>query len=241
MVSPSPLPAAVLAELLRVDAARPRITCYDDTPGPTAGERIELSARVLGNWVNKAANALLEEYDVQGGQVVRLDLPPHWRTAYWALAVWQCGGCVALDDGAADVLVTTDAVAASAFNGEAVLVSLPALSRSAADCPDGVMDEARELSTYGDAFLAVADPVAGDPGLRATGVSCTLDAVVPVAAYEPGSRVHLRTPRTSSGTAAFLDAALGAWAVDGSLVLSLGEPGADLTSRAASEGVTTSA
>ena len=38
------------------------------------GERIEISRRVLENWVAKAANALQEGLDVQRGSIVLLDL-----------------------------------------------------------------------------------------------------------------------------------------------------------------------
>ncbi|MDQ6715007.1 MAG: TIGR03089 family protein, partial [Actinomycetota bacterium] len=44
--------------MLRRDATRPRLTFYDDADGPTRGERIELSAKVLANWVAKGANLL---------------------------------------------------------------------------------------------------------------------------------------------------------------------------------------
>ena len=62
-------PDRLLAHLLTSDPARPRVTYYDDTEGPTRGERIELSAKVVGNWVNKAANLLQEEFDVEPGTV----------------------------------------------------------------------------------------------------------------------------------------------------------------------------
>ena len=72
----------------------PRVTVYDDTDSPTRGERIELSARVLANWVAKAANLLRDDLDAGPGSVVLLDLPPHWRTLYWAFAAWSVGACV---------------------------------------------------------------------------------------------------------------------------------------------------
>ena len=87
-------PADVLHHLVASDPGRPRITVYDDTDSPTRGERVELSARVVANWVAKAANLLQDDLDVTPGSVVRLDLPPHWRTLYWAFAVWSVGGCV---------------------------------------------------------------------------------------------------------------------------------------------------
>jgi len=89
-------PASVLAEILRSDPARPRVTFYEDTDGPTRGERIELSGKVLANWVAKAGNALQDEYDLGPGSVVRLSLPPHWRAVYWAFAIWSVGATVDL-------------------------------------------------------------------------------------------------------------------------------------------------
>lgn len=138
----------VLPGLVAADPAAPRVTFYDDTPGPTQGERIELSAKVLTNWVNKAANLLVDEFDVAPGDSVRLALPAeHWRTVYWAFAVWAVGGNV-VTDGSADVVIGHDPQQAPD-----VLVTLAALARSAVD-PTDAIDEAKELSGYPDAFLA---------------------------------------------------------------------------------------
>ena len=88
-------PASVLADLVRATPPVRRVTFYDDAPGPTRGERIELSGRVLANWVDKAANALRTSTTPHPARVVRLDLPTlHWRTAYWALAMWSVGATV---------------------------------------------------------------------------------------------------------------------------------------------------
>ena len=76
----------LLAALAASDPGRPRLTWYDDAPGPTRGERIELSARVLANWVAKAANLLVDELDIEPGDQVVIALPTHWRAAYWLLA-----------------------------------------------------------------------------------------------------------------------------------------------------------
>ena len=96
MTTSAESPAAVLRRAVTSDPGRPRVTVYDDTDSPTRGERIELSARVLANWVAKAANLLQDDLHVGPGSVVVLDLPPHWRTLYWALGVWSVGGCVEL-------------------------------------------------------------------------------------------------------------------------------------------------
>ena len=222
--------------MLRSDPARPRITTYDDTDGPTRGERIELSARVLSNWVNKAANALQDEFDIAPGRTVHLDLPPHWRTAYWALATWSVGAAVSLGEagaGHADLLVTTDPEAAGASDSPAVVVTLAGLARSApAPVPAGVMDEARELSTHGDQFAAWEEPEDSDQALVSGGErTAYADVVVPAA--DRGERRHL----TTTDTADFLVACLSLWAADGSVVLSRGEAPADaLAERSRVEG-----
>ena len=139
-------PADVLADITRSDPARPRVTWYDDAPGPTAGERIELSARVLGNWVSKIGNALQDEWDVEPGREVRLLLPPHWRSIAWALATWSVGGCVDLDCDGEDpaVTVSDDPTRLERVSHPTVLVTLAALARAATDpLPAGAFDEAR--------------------------------------------------------------------------------------------------
>ncbi len=212
-------PADVLADLLRSDPARPRVTFYEDTPGPTAGERIELSGKVLANWVSKAANALQEELDVAPGSSVRLALPPHWRALYWALAVWSVGACVCLDEDEADVTVTDSPDLAAQSAGTAVLTTLAALARSApGGAPPDVIDEARELATFGDQFSAWESPAATDPALRVDGRHTAYGSVVPQRDWPQGTRLHTRSADLEQ---VLLDA-LAAWAVDGSVVLSRG-------------------
>ncbi|WP_404384237.1 TIGR03089 family protein [Knoellia locipacati] len=226
-------PADVLQQMLRSDSAKPRITTYDDTEGPTRGERIEISARVLSNWVSKAANALQDEFDIAPGSVVRLDLPPHWRTTYWALAAWSVGATVSLDDGDSDLVVTTDPDAAASVGSPAVLVTLAGLARGATvPVPPGVMDEARELSTHGDQFAAWEEPAGDDTALVAGRERTAYDAVV-VPHEAHAERRHL----TTTDTADFLATCLALWAADGSVVLSRGEAPADvLAERSRAEG-----
>ncbi len=163
-------PASVLAEILRSDPARPRVTFYEDTPGPTHGERIELSGKVVNNWISKAGNALQDEYDLGPGSVVRIALPPHWRALYWAFAVWSVGGTVeCAGNSAPDLLICDDPDLAATLEqppGDVVLVTLAALARvHPGPLPAGVMDEARELATYGDQFSARTDPTLDDVAL----------------------------------------------------------------------------
>ena len=213
------LPRSILESLLRDDATRPRLTWY----GPS-GERIELSARVFENWVNKAANLLSEEADAGPGTMVGLDLPAgHWRAAYWAFAVWSCGATLRLDgDTDADVLIPGDpSAAAEPTAALRILVTTTALARSHPDgTPPGVIDEAAELATYGDRFAALAEPGEGDPALVAadgtTWQYATLVGDRPV----DGIRRHIDATRGDA--AARLRLLLAVWDARGSIVVTSG-------------------
>ena len=222
----------LLPSLNRADATAPRVTFYDDA----TGERIELSAKVLSNWAAKAANALVEEFDAALGTTVGLVLPLHWRAFYWALAAWDLGATVVVGPGAddADVVVTDDAAVASEAVDEgryAVLVTLAALARSRPDTPSGAMDEARELATFGDAF--VGDPADDDDIALVTGARDTAyREVVDPHAFEPGARV-----RVPAELGAALRCAVSVWSRDGSVVIIRNAVG-DQASRLAAERVT---
>ncbi len=232
-----PLPADVLHDITSADPGRPRITWYDDEPGPTQGERIELSGKVLTNWVSKAANLLQDDAAAGPGTTVGLDLPTHWRAVYWALAAWSVGAEVVIGSAAAnaDVLVTSDPGRAAAHGGDTVLVTLAALARShpEASSAAGAVDEARELSTHGDRFSPLADPESGDVALSVDGHDTAYaDLVMPRGDWGGAPRIA-----TASPLGVALSECLSAWAADGSVVLLRG-PRSDVTDRLAAEGVT---
>lgn len=231
-------PADVLADLLADDATRPALTFYDDTAGPTEGERIELSRKVLNTWVAKAANALQEGFDVQPGTVVRLDLPaPHWRTLYWALAVWSVGATVTVDaHEGADVLVTTAPDSPDAEDADEVIaVALPALAREfGATLRSGVMDEAREIASYGDDFTPWDAPAPTTAALVVDGERTAYRDLVGARPAGPGARVLV----TTDDLATLLRQVLAVWARLGSVVIVRGgSPRLD-DRRMTSEGVT---
>lgn len=82
---------ALLARTKTVRSSSPRLIWYG-----TGHERVELSGRVLENWVAKTANYLVDELDAGPGTVVRLDMGVHWRSLCWALAIWQVGATLQL-------------------------------------------------------------------------------------------------------------------------------------------------
>lgn len=230
-------PADVLAGLLKSDPTSPRITCYDDA----TGERIELSGKVLANWVAKAANLLQDELDAGPGTVVSLRLPPdHWRTYYWAFAAWCVGATVVTEVGVTEVGVTAGpdgarydiGIGASQVAGaeQQIIVTLAALARVATvDLPAGAVDEARELATYGDAFAPYLVPASTD---------AALDEVSYADVVETGHGAPHRRVRVEGDLRAALRAALAVWADDGSVLLLRNVQEADVERRLATEGAT---
>lgn len=151
----------LLRDLAGREATSPRITWYDDTTGPTAGERVELSGKVLVNWVAKAANLLQDEFDAGPGTLVGIVMAPSWRAVYWALGAWAVGAAVVTGGGAGDCdVVVTDEAAVAAGSANAVLVTRAALARSHPDeaAAPGAIVEARELASHPDVFIALNTP-----------------------------------------------------------------------------------
>lgn len=155
----------------------PLITYYDlDT-----GERTELSAITTSNWVDKTCHLLVDEYGLDVGDVVLLEVarthPGHWVTAIWELACWRLGVTVAVADGngggnvdgeghaeGARLVVTgaayDDAVGVAAGLGaDLTACSLHPLALPFPGVlPDGVADYALEVRGQPDQFSAVPVP-----------------------------------------------------------------------------------
>lgn len=232
------LPDLLTAIARGPEATRPRLTHYD------ADGRIELSGKVLLNWVAKAANLLTTEYDSRPRTSVGLDLPVgHWRAAYWALAAWWTGAgvhCVTGhqvahehdgrdsqeggpggDTPTLDVLVTSHPDRAGDAVPDIIAVTPAALARrSPTSLPPGVVDEAAVLASYGDVFEAMEAPEPGDTALTGgPGHALRFADLVTRAPDESGSgspRLLLAAPASQR---AFLVGAVAAWAADGSVVV----------------------
>ena len=212
------IPAIELMTALRSGpSTSPRLTWY----GPDA-ERVELSGRVLDNWVAKTSNLLQDELDAEPGTRLRLDLPAHWKSAILALAAWQLGMEVVFDDAGADLLATADPAAGAAQGAfDAVLaVALPALAmRWAGELPTGVVDYAAEVRSHGDVFMPHVDPEASRRAvLAASGTEHTHGELLDGFAATHDDGVRLLVP-AGDGLESALAQSLGAWSSDGSVVL----------------------
>ncbi len=180
-------PAEILAGLA-LDPTRPRVTWYDDSPGPTRGERIELSARVFRNWVAKGANFLVSELDLEPGDPLSLAIPPHWRQLVWAFAGWVAEAEIILDPqspswGQGPLLSSSpDQHCAPTLAGPVIAVPLPSLARSWPQAlPAGVIDGAAALGGQADEFFPMNDDLYR-PALELAGRTFTVDSLATAAA-----------------------------------------------------------
>jgi uncharacterized protein (TIGR03089 family) len=221
-VSTAPTTVTDLLDRLAATGGRPALTWYGD-----AGERIELSGAVLGNWVAKTVNLLVEEFDAGPGTDVVVDLPVGWRQTVWSLAAARCGATVVLGepgtpeepataDPAPDVVVTSRPDAWSGTTAEIVAVALPALARRFdGELPSGAIDAAAAVMTYGDAIGL--DPVAGRaPSLTVLPVVPAGDAGTSAGARPGAGRTLVRGDRD---IATVLGETLDVWTRGGSVVL----------------------
>jgi uncharacterized protein (TIGR03089 family) len=155
---------SILQSRLGRAAAEPLVTFYD----VRTGERTELSVTTYANWVAKTSSLLLEEYDVERGARVRVDLPAHWLGPVLLGAVWNLGAVALLGDGPADLVVTGPAgLERHAGTGSPVLATaLHPLGRPFDEpLPSGVDDLGTSVWSQPDSFTPYDPPQEDDPAL----------------------------------------------------------------------------
>lgn len=131
------------------DPTRPLLTYYHDG----TGERTELSAATLANWVAKTANLLVDGLGLAGGDHAVVRLPPHWQTAAVLLGCWSVGLDVHDDPGTpADVAFADSAHTENVTVGDRYLVSLHPFGLPLPSTPAGWLDYGTEVRGYGDHF-----------------------------------------------------------------------------------------
>lgn len=156
---------AILDRLLSRDAGRPLVTFYDHA----SGERTELSVTTYANWVAKTASLLAEELDLERGQRLRLDLPPHWLGTVFLGAAWTVGLTVTWQEDADAVVCGPGSLARWAGVADRLPVLASALHPLATRFPDalpsGVHDLGVEVWSQPDAFVAFDPPGDDDPAV----------------------------------------------------------------------------
>lgn len=214
----APLPSTVplLLQALRTDnPTAPRLTWY----GPDS-ERVELSGRVLENWIAKTANFLVDELDGEPGTTVAVEIPVHWRSFVWLLAIWAVGGTAlsqcptsgakvhAMADAGAshpNIVATTAPDAAIARAEKAgrspfiVAVALPALAmRWTEPLPADALDYSGGVRAHADVFYPNETPeddtIAWESPMRSLSYAELMTAA-PLAA--DGAALKLPAPGTA--------------------------------------------
>ncbi|WP_018348020.1 TIGR03089 family protein [Longispora albida] len=237
-------PAGLLAAILATNPAQPLLTFYDDA----SGERTELSAVTLDNWVSKTANLLVDELGLGGEDAAAIALPPHWQTAAVLLGCWKAGLAVhhGRPGGGPGELVRAE-VAFCAMDRldeisapETYGLSLAPMAMPLRDAPDSVSDYVLEVRKHGDFYSGPqADPA--HPALTGLpGGGALSHAELTEKAYEHAAslgltsedRVLIAEPRRP------LDWLLAPLAAGASVVLCRNADPAKLDARAESEKVT---
>lgn len=134
-----------------------------------ASGRSELSATSLENAAAKIANALRDEFDLEPGAVVGVDLPQHWQRTAWCAGAWTAGCVLAPDSVDADLVVTWPGRAAALLERgapEVGVVSLHPLGLPGGDpLPPGVIELTLAVRQQPDAYL-FDPPTGSSPALR---------------------------------------------------------------------------
>lgn len=154
--------SALLSRLLD-EPGQPLVTFYDDA----TGERVELSVATYANWVAKTSSLFVEEFDLERGQRLRIDLPTHWLGPVFLGAAWTVGLAVTEDDEPDAVVcgpATLEAWAPLAGKLPVIACALKPLGvRFAEPLPAGVHDFGVEVWSQPDAFTPWDPPTAEDP------------------------------------------------------------------------------
>ncbi len=236
-----PAPEQLFAARLAADPGSPLVTFYDDA----TGERAELSAKSLGNWVAKTHFLLMDELGAAVGDRAFVRLPVHWLAAPILLGCWYAGLEVVTDPAAATVAFG-DAESLSALitpddlDG-AFAVSLRTMAMPSTP-PPGMADYSSSVRPMPDAWATVraqAGPadLALDGRSRAEVAEAAREAAGELG-LEPGGRLLWSTPWTESRH--WVAALLAPLAVGGSVVLVRNPDPAKAAARAAAEHVTVS-
>jgi uncharacterized protein (TIGR03089 family) len=231
-------PEALFAARLAADPGAPLVTFYDDV----TGERAELSAKSLANWVAKTHFLLTDELACEPGNRAYVRLPVHWLAAPILFGCWYAGLEVVADPATATVAFG-DADSLSSLSGgelagleQAYAVSLLSMARPSTP-PSGMADYASSVRPMPDSWPSVRAQ-AGPDQLALVGQSrAELATAARAAATELGldSGGRLLWTAPWSTPADWVAALLAPLAVGGSVVLVRNPDPARTAARARSE------
>jgi uncharacterized protein (TIGR03089 family) len=212
-------PEALFAATLQAQPSRPLITFYDDA----SGERSELSAKSMANWVAKTHFLLTDELGLGVGDRALIALPAHWITVAVLFGCWSAGLRVETTGEQAAVAFVEPATVTEATGVPDVFAIAPLSAaigfRGAA--PPGVQDYVDAVRPQADSWAGV-HPTAGpsDPAIGALTRADVIGLASKRAAelgLAPGGRVL--SERRWSDSSDWIDTLLAPLTVSASVVL----------------------
>lgn len=232
-------PESLFDTRLQADPGAPLVTFYDDV----SGERAELSARSLANWVAKTHFLLQDSLGLGPGDRALVALPVHWLAAPVLLGCWFAGlevlsaGSPAADSAA---VVFADAGSLPGLPGAPDVFAVSMLSMARPDVPPaGAEDYALAVRPMPDSWAGVRAQ-AGPADLALDGLSRTeLAATAAARAAELGLPSGGRLLWSGERRLDWVAALLAPLAMAGSVVLVRNGDPAKLAGRAAAERATT--
>jgi uncharacterized protein (TIGR03089 family) len=221
-------PEALFDRLLAADPSGPFVTFYDDS----TGERAELSAKSLVNWVAKTHFLLTDSLGLGVGDQALVRLPVHWLAAPILLGCWFAGlevlssplGTDPLSNTAAVAFADTPALAAGEGSwpvaDEVFAVSMLSMARPDLP-PAGAEDFSTAVRPMPDAWQSVrARATPADPALDgASRAALAAGAVAAAARLDLQAGGRLLWTRNWCGSADWVSWLLAPLAVGGSVVL----------------------
>jgi uncharacterized protein (TIGR03089 family) len=240
-------PEQLFAARLAADPGGPLVTFYDDA----TGERAELSAKSLANWIAKTHFLLIDELGTAVGDRAFVRLPVHWLAAPILLGCWYAGLEVVSDPAAATVAFGDADSLLQALPGSqadrldgAFAVSLLSMARPSTP-PPGMADYASSVRPMPDAWATVRAQAGPDQPALAGRSRAELGQAARQAADElglkPGGRLMWSAPWTGpTGPQDWTASLLAPLAVGGSVVLVRNPDPARAEARAKAEKVTVS-
>jgi uncharacterized protein (TIGR03089 family) len=207
-------PERDFAQLLARDPSRPFVTYYDEA----SGERSELSAKSLANWVAKTHHLLGDELGLGVGDTALVAVPAHWISVPVLLGCLTAGLAL-VPEGDADVGFVGEA----SLSGAAGIPDVYAVATASAAVgfrgaePAGTTDYVGAVRPQADVWAGVHMPAGPDdpclPGLTRGDVAARAAAV----GLSPGSRVL--TTRQWTTPQDWIETLLAPLAAGGSVVI----------------------
>lgn len=125
-----------------------------------SGERIELSGKVLDNWVSKTANYLVDECEVESGSTIDILMSTHWRSVVIALATLRCGARISWENSDAEILFSFSSryIEESGAEYPVIVDRGPLSPRFMGTLPTGSLDYCAEVRAFGDEYSQLELP-----------------------------------------------------------------------------------